>query len=181
MADLRTSFVILEDVDTQAGVPLTSALEGVVIAGHNAHGAFVAKDSADKFKYLEIDDAGALKVSFGADYACLSDDGENAGSTSYVDIITMALTASKTYYDLEALVSCFRDSIFQVIWDNNGAPTTLASGVRVGAGDYNEMVRFQCLEFVSGATGTQKLVIKGKNIQVASTMDATLSIKEKAY
>lgn len=181
MADLRTSFIVLEDSATQAGLPMHKALEGELVANKNGHAAFVAKDSALKFKYLEVDDAGALKVSTGADYACLSDEGTNAGSTSDVDLITLPLVAEKVYYDIEALLSCFRDSVFKIVWSNDGVETVLVPGVRVGAGDYNEMLRFQCMEFTAGATGVQSLIVRGKNLQVASTLDATISIKEKAY
>lgn len=187
MADLRTSFVTLEDASTQAGLPIHKALEGDAILNKNAHGALVAKDNSDNFKYLEVDPAGALKVSMGADYACLSDDGEDAaGSATYVTIASITLTVDKVYKDLEALVSSFRDSVFQVLWiDNEGDPgevsTTLVSGVRVGAGDYNEMVHFACMEFTAGSTGTQKLLIQGKNLNALSAMSATLSIKEMAY
>lgn len=181
MADLRTVFVNLEDASSQAGLPLHKALEGDAILNKNAHGALVAKDSEANFKYLEIDDAGALKVSLGSAYACLSDSGTHAGDTSYQTLVTIGLTIDKVYKDVEALVSCFRDAVFQIIHMNDGVPTILADGVRAGAGQYNQMLRFECMEFTAGASGTQDLVIKGKNTVVASTMDATLSVKEMAY
>jgi len=181
MSDLRTVFVNLEDASTQAGLPLHKALEGDAILNKNAHGALVAKDSAENFKYLEVDDAGALKVSLGSAYACLSDSGTHAGDTSYQTLATIALTTDKVYKDVEALVSCFRDTVFQIIHNDNGVPTILADGIRAGAGAYNQMARFECMEFTAGATGTQELLIKGKNTVVASTMDATVSVKEMAY
>ena len=186
MSDVRTSFIILEDASTQAGLPLHKALEGEAIAAKNAHGALVAKDSLANFKYLEVDDAGALKVSLGADYAGLSDDVEDAaGSATYVDLATITLQNDYLYYDVEALVSSFRDSIFQIVQvdDVSGTPveTILASGIRVGAGAYNEMARFESMEFTAGSTGDCVLKIQGKNLNALSTLNATLSIKEKAY
>ncbi len=179
MADLRTSFVTLEDASSQAGLPIHKALEGDAIANKNAHGAFVAKKASDDtFKYLELTDQGALKVTIDEDYACLSADGTHAGDTSYQTLATITLQADYVYRDLELLVSCFRDSIFQIIQSDNSVETVLSSGIRAGAGLYNQMTRFECMEFTAGSTGAQLLLIKGKNTVVASTMDATMSIKE---
>jgi len=179
MADLRTSFVTLEDYTTQAGLPLHKALEGDSITSKNAHGALVAKDASDNFKYLEVDAAGNLLVAAATNYAGLSDDGEDAaGSATYVTIATITLTADKVYKDLEVLVSSFRDAVFQVIWNDDATPNTLVSGIRVGAGTFNEMASFQGLEITAGSTGTQTLIVQGKNLNALSAMSATVSIKE---
>jgi hypothetical protein len=182
MADLRTSFVTLEDPTTPfAGMPLHKALEGDPIASKNAHGALVAKfndSGTDKFAYLEVDSAGNLLVATAANYAGLSNDGSVAGNASYTQVAIITLTADKVYKDLEVLCSCFRDCIFQVIWNDDTTPTTLVSGIRVGAGTFNEMASFQGLEFTAGVTGTQSLEVKAKCLNALSDMSATVSIKE---
>jgi hypothetical protein len=179
MADLRTSFVTLEDIATEAGVPLSKALEGDDIADHNAHGALVAKDGDDKFGYLNLDDAGNLLATVAALTTSKKGDGETAaGSATYVTVATVALTASKVYKDLEVLVSSFRDAIFQVVQLNDAAEVVLVSGIRVGAGTFNQFAKLTGLEFTAGATGTQSLLIKGKNLNALSAMSATATIKE---
>jgi hypothetical protein len=182
MADLRTCFVTLQDYTDQSGQPLTRALENDPIASRTAHGALVAKyndSGTDKFRYLEVDSAGNLLVAAATNYAGLSDDGEDAaGSATYVTIATITLTADKVYKDLEVLVSSFRDAVFQVIWNDDATPNTLVSGIRVGAGTFNEMASFQGLEITAGSTGTQTLIVQGKNLNALSAMSATVSIKE---
>lgn len=54
MADVRTSFVTLEDVTSGAGVPLHRALEGQAAAGKNAHGALTYKDASGNLQYALV-------------------------------------------------------------------------------------------------------------------------------
>jgi hypothetical protein len=181
MADLRTCFVTLQDYTDQSGQPLTRALEGDAIASRNAHGALVAKYNdagTDKFRYLEVDASGNLLVAAATNYAGLTDDGSIAGNASFTQVVIITLTADKVYKDLEVLVSCFRDCIFQVIFNDDAVPTTLVSGIRVGAGTFNEMASFQGLEFTAGSTGVQTLEVKAKCLNALSDMAATVSIKE---
>lgn len=179
MADLRTSFTVLEDSTTQAGVPLHKVVETDLAAGKNAIPALVAKNAAGELKYIKVNAQGELVVSLeSGDYALLSDSGTHAGNAAYQDLVVIDLIASKTYRDLEVLVSCFRDAVFQVVHKDNATETVLVNGVRCGAGSLNEMAKFIALEFVAGATGTQSLVVRGKNLNALSTMDATASIKE---
>ena len=69
-------------------------------------------------------------------------------------------------------------SVFQVIFDDNGTPTTLLT-IRVSShGEVTTDGEFEHLEFTSGATGTQTLKIQGKNSNALSDMNATVAIEE---
>lgn len=180
MADVRTNFPVLEDASTQAGLPLHKVLEGDSSTGKNALASLVAADAAGNLQYMRVNQNNELIVSTESSisYALLSDSGSNAGSLSYVDLVTIPLQNGLIYRELEALVSCFRDSVFQIVFVDNLVETLLVPGVRAGAGDYNGPLSFKTLEFTAGATGTQELIIRGKNINATSTLDAALTIKE---
>jgi hypothetical protein len=180
MADVRTNFPVLEDPSTQAGLPLHKVLEGDSSTGKNALASMVAADAAGNLKYMRVNQNNELVVSTESSisYALLSDSGSNAGSATYVDLVTIALQNDLVYRELEAIVSCFRDAVFQVVFIDDATETLLVPGIRAGAGDYNGPLSFKTLEFVAGATGTQQLVIRGKNINATSTLDAALTIKE---
>jgi hypothetical protein len=183
MADLRTCFVTLQDYTDQSGQPLTRALEGDAIASRNAHGALVAKYNdagTDKFRYLEVDAAGNLLVAAATNYAGLSGDASIAGNAAFTQVLAITLTVDKVYKDLEVLASCFRDCIFKVSQVDDATTTVLVSGIRVGAGTFNEMASFQGLEFTAGSTGTQELIVEAKCLNALSDMSATVSIKEMA-
>lgn len=180
MADVRTNFPVLEDSSTQAGLPLHKVLEGDASTGKNALAALVAADAAGNLQYMRVNQNNELVVSMESSIsiALLTDNGSNAGSISYVDLITIPLQAGYTYRELEILVSCFRDAVFQVIHIDDVTENILVPGIRAGAGDYNGPMSFKTLEFMTGATGTQSLVIRGKNLNALSTIDAVVAIKE---
>lgn len=180
MSNVRASFCIVEDASSQAGLPLHKVLEGDAIAGKNALAALVAKDQNANFRYLLTDSAGKLLVNTeGDDVAELYADGEHAGSTSgYQTIASIALATSKDYKNLHAWASCFRDSVFQIVHDDNGTPTTLVTGVRVGSGAFTFAGIMKQLKFTSGATGTQSLILKAKNETVASSMSGVIGVDE---
>lgn len=178
MADVRSVFVNLEDSSSKAGLPLHKALEGEAIAAKNAQGALVAKDPSGNFKYLETDANGNLTVIAGYDYAALSDHGTNAGNAAFQDIATITLTADKEYKSLEWLVSSFRDTVFQLVQIDDATETVLIDGIRVGNALLTNSGKLEGLEFTAGSTGTQELVLRGKNLNATSTMDGVITIKE---
>lgn len=179
MADLRSSFTILEDSATQAGLPLHKALEGEAVASKNAHGAFVAKDPSNQFAYLEKNAQGELKVSNQGDEAYLSAKGSAVGSATFVDIATITLAVSKTYRNIGWIIGCLRDAEFKIVQVNDMTTTDIALGLIAGAGDYTDSGELRGLSVTSGASGTQTLKIQAKNFNALSDMRATLSVIEQ--
>lgn len=180
MADLRTSFTVLEDATTQAGLPLHKVAQGDALAGKNAIAALIAKDPAGNLIYPVTNSLGELVVSTESSTAAalLSEDGTSVGSASDADIVTLTLQNDMTYRELEAVVSCFRDAVFKIVHVDDAVTNILVPGVRCGAGSLNSVLNFKTLEFVTGSTGTQELKIIGKNLNALATMDGVLSVKE---
>jgi hypothetical protein len=178
MADVRSVFVNLEDSSSKAGLPLHKALEGEAITSKNAQGALVAKDPSGNFKYLETDANGNLQAIVALDYVEKSASGTNAGNAAYQDIATITLAVDKVYKDFEWIVSCFRDSVFQLVQVDDVTETILVDGIRVGNSLLTSSGELAKLKFTAGPSGTQELVLRGKNLNATSTMDGTIAIKE---
>lgn len=179
MADLRPSFPVLEDYTSGAGLALHKVAEGDAIASKNALAGLIAKDPDDKFRYLKVDADGHLIVSNNPDIAIISDSGTHAGDkTTAQPIVTLTLDTEKTYRNIDVSVSCFRDARFQVIQKNDAAETILIDGLRAGPGCETFAHLFEKIEFTTGATGDQELILKGLNLDQASTMDGFLGVDE---
>lgn len=180
MADLRSVFVNLEDSSSKAGLPLHKALEGDAILNKNAHGALVAKDASSNFAYLHVNAAGQLIVIAGEDFTPKSDYGTHAGDNStFQKIATITLTADKIYRSLEIVASSFRDTVFKITQNDNSVETDLFS-FRVGNSELSEEIKLDTFKLTAGSTGTQELILYGKNLNAASTMDGYLGTKEMA-
>jgi hypothetical protein len=183
MTDIRTSFPTLEISGTEVGAPLHRVLENDAYAAKNASAALVAKDSTGLLlKYLKVDANGALLVSSDGVATCLRARGELAAGSGTLVLVTGAnipLTTSKNYREIGFIVSCQRDALYQIIWNNNGAETILGEIV-VGSGAYTVADQLHCLSFTSGATGTQELKIKGMNFNALSSLRASVTVEEVA-
>lgn len=178
MADLRSVFVNLEDSSTKEGLPLHKALEGEAIASKNAQGALVAKDSSGNFKYIEIDDAGNVKSSVVEDSAPLSAHGTHAGSGSFVTVATITLAVGKVYRGLDWLVSCFRDAIFQIDQVDDTTTTTVLESIRVGNAMPSNSGALANFKITAGASGTQSLILKAKNLNATSDVDGFIGVRQ---
>ncbi len=176
---LRPSWAVLEDPTTQAGVPWHHSVEGDVAANRNAAAVLTAKDTAGKLQYPKVNLDRELVVSTQAnDYATLGNDGFHAGSQSYQTLAEITLQAEYDYEDLQFVVSCYRDTKFQILQTDDETETVLFSGIRVDAGNTTLSVNMSNFAMTTGATGTQKITIKGKNENATSEMNATMYIKE---
>ncbi len=180
MADLRTSFAVLEDSSTAAGLPLHKALEGEAVASKNGHAAFVAKDGSANFKFLEINAQGELKVSNQGDFAQVSAQGTATGSASYVDVASITLTVDKVYTNIGWIVGCWRDAEFKIVQVDDMTTTDVARGLMTGAGDYSDSGSLEGLSVTAGSSGTQTLKIQAKNLVGSALSDfkATLAAIE---
>lgn len=182
MADVRTSFTVLEDPTSQAGLPLHKVAEGVAVAGKNALPALAFKNVDGEFVYPQLDADGRLLVTTEALGATaeLTARGELAAGAATMTLITGAeitLTADLVYKNVGFVVSCYRDAHFQIIQTDDATETILAD-VLVGAGNFTHSEVMVGLNFVAGATGTQKLSLKGMNQNAQSAMRGTLVVSE---
>lgn len=204
MADVRESFPNLEGASGE-GLALRSVQQGESVASKNGQLAFGFMDasgnakaapiktsgaapgdavpvmgflnSAGNLAYPQMNAAGAIPVTsdVGTD---LYARGTVAGNASFVDVVTLALTNSKVYQGLEVLVSCFRDAIYEVVWDDDGSETILADAV-ITPGHSTVMINLSKLEFTSGGTGTQSLIVRAKNLNTTSDFRATVATTEQ--
>ena len=181
--DLRTSVMILEDSSSQAGLPLHKVLEGDAVAAKNALPALVAKVAGTNvFTYLKVDPStgAVLMTSEGASVCKKSPAGELAAGSATLALVTGAeitLTASAVYEEISFVVSSRRDSLFQIIQQDDTTDTILAEIV-VGSGAYTFSSQLHCLSITAGATGVQKLKVKAKNFEALSSLRATITANE---
>lgn len=180
MADPRTSFMVLEDVSSQAGVPLHKAVEGDAAAGKNAHPVLAAKDPSGNLIYLKTTAGGILQTTDAGTVICKKAKGELAAGSATLALVTGAsipLTVSKTYQAIGFIVSCRRDALFQIVQVDDATETILGEVV-VGSGAYTVSNTLHCLTFASGSTGTQALKIVAKNFEALSSLRASITCEE---
>lgn len=181
MTDIRASHPTLEDSSTGAGLPLHKVLEGDAAASKNASAALVAKDPTNNLIYLATDASGRLKITGEATTANLSGTGVVAGNAAFTTIATITLQNSKVYEDIAVVVGCFRDTEYEIAWNDATGPTetVIARGLLTGAGQLSLASHLNSLSFTSAVAGAQTLYVKGKNMNVVSEMKATISVKER--
>lgn len=182
MTELRTSYPNLEDVSSGAGLPLHKALPGDAVAGVNMHGALVAKSGSNLALLklnpvtgaLIVDTAGATTNKKSSPAGELA-----AGSATFAAVTgaEITLTASKVYQNIGVIVSCRRDSIFQLIQQDDVTDTVLAEFI-VGSGAFTIVESISDFEITAGATGVQKLKIKAKNFEALSSLHASVYAAE---
>lgn len=165
MAHLRETFPILENILTGEGEVANTAKAGETAALKNGISAFAFKDSAGNFIHPTLTPEGKLQVDFeGAGIAKkASSAGEIVGSLTLTMIAEIPLTPSKTYGKIKANGSCFKEAIYYLIQVNDVTETIIGHCL-VGAGEYNAQIDMGSGEVVTGATGTQKLILKAKNL-----------------
>jgi hypothetical protein len=183
MTDLRTSFPILEDSGTQAGLPLHKVLEADALTAKNAHAAFVAKRQSDgSARYLNMDSAGNLLVTMDGGGTPKKARGSVVGSTSITTVCDIALSVGAVYKGLSWVVSCFRDAIYEIVAidDPSGTPTeVILADVLVGSGDITDSGELRNVTFTAGATAPI-LRVRAKNTSVASDFRASVCTNEDA-
>jgi len=178
MAHERESFPTLAD-GSGVGAVLAQRVEGDSSAAKNGAIGFAFKDSSGNVILPQLNSLGQLPVTLDATTTAdnLYATGLHAGSTSLQILATITLTASAKYTDIEMLVSSFQDSEFTVVWNNNGTPTTLMQAL-VGSGQYTFKDKMS-IDFTAGATGTQELLLKAKNMRnPVSQLTGTITVKE---
>lgn len=102
--------------------------------------------------------------------------GTVAGNASLTTVVSLTLATNKVYENLDFIVSCFRDALFQVILSDNGVETVIADAL-CGPGQLSFHGNLSEAEIATGATGTQLLLIKAQNQNALSDFRASLSVK----
>jgi hypothetical protein len=169
MAHIRESFPILEDAVTKVGEALHKTQNGDASAGKVGSTTWAFKDSSGNMVHPQLTPEGKLPVDFqGAGVSkSATSDGEVAGSLTLVDICEIALTADKTYGKIHFNSSCFKEAIFYLIQVDDAVETIISHSI-VGAGQYSSSIHLGEKEIVAGSTGTQKLILKAKNLSKES-------------
>lgn len=165
MSHLRETFPILENFTTSEGEVAHLAKAGEAVANKNGLSAFAFKTHDGNFVHPTLTPEGKVPVDFeGAGISKkASSEGEITGALTLTTIAEIDLTADKTYGKIKAQGSCFKEAIFYLIQQNDATEKIIGHGV-VGAGDYNCEIDMGSGEVVAGATGTQKLILKAKNL-----------------
>jgi hypothetical protein len=178
MADVREVFPILED-SSNVGAVLSKSQSGDASAGKVGLTGFVFRDSSGNLVLPQLTAAGKISVDAGssASGTCKSAYGTNAGSLSNVTLGTITLTASKVVSDIEAQLSCSRSALAEIVWNNDGAETILG-WIMTGPGQFTAHLDINCLTFTSGATGTQQILFRAKNLDKAASLYGTVAVLE---
>lgn len=181
MAHLRETFPVLENLASGEGEVLNTAVAGQTAAGKNGLSAFAFKDSSGNFVHPQLTPEGKIAVDLeGAGIAKkASSDGEIAGSLTLTTIAEISLTADKTYGRIMAQLSCFKEAIAYLVQVDDATETIIGHAM-VGAGDYNGKIDIGIGEIVAGSTGTQKLILKAKNLVKTSDFLGHVSCLEFA-
>jgi hypothetical protein len=182
MADVRTNFPVLEDVSSQAGLPLHKVAEGDLVASKNALAALCFKDVDLKFVYPQLDENGRILVTTEALGATaeLTARGEKVAGSATMLLVTGAvitLQADLVYKNIAFICSCYRDAHFQIVQIDDAAETILADA-QVGAGNFTHSETLTGLNITAGSTGTQKLELRAMNQNALSALRGTLIASE---
>jgi hypothetical protein len=180
MAHEREAFPILENA-SQQGVVASSSQNGDASAGKIGLTSWVFKDSAGNLVHPTLTTEGKIQVtSEGAGVPkSASSDGEIPGSLTETLICEVALTPSKTHGKIHANLSCFKEAIAYLVQQDD-ATETIIGHIILGPGQYSFHLDLKTKEFVSGATGTQKLILRAKNLAKASDFLGDISCLEFA-
>lgn len=181
MGHLRETFPVLENLATGEGEVLNTADAGATAAGKHGLIGFSFKDSSGNLILPMLTPEGKIAVDLeGAGVAKKASSlGEIAGSLTLTTIAEISLTASKTYGKILAKGSCFKEAIYYLIQVDDVTETIIGHGI-VGAGDYNTLIDLGIAEIATGATGTQKLILKAKNLTKVSDFLGHVSCLEFA-
>jgi len=178
MADVRESFPVLEGA-SQEGLALRAIQEGDAPTSKNGILGFAFTDSAGNVILPQLTAEGKVPVDFeGAGVSkSATSNGVVAGALTNTLICEVSLTASKTYGKVSARGACFREAIFQLIQVNDVTETILDEFI-VGPGQFSYLCDLGQTEFISGATGAQKLQLKAMNLSKASDFRGSIACLE---
>ena len=167
MAEVAEIFNTLDD-GAGAGEALRKVQIGDTVASKNGLIAIGFQDASGNATLPSLNGAGQLPVTLGSS----GTPRRGAGSATPValntdfDVLVVALpTLSKLHTLQYARADSFKPGVYRVEHNNNGTPDVLARFV-VGSGDYDGVVaNCECIQFTTGASGTQELKIVGQQLR----------------
>jgi hypothetical protein len=180
MAHEREAFPILEN-PSQQGATLSKSENGDSSAGKVGLTSWVFKDSAGNLVHPQLTTEGKLQVTSegaGVPKAAASV-AEIPGSLTLTTIAEVALTPSKTHGKIHANLSCFKETIAYLTITDDVTVTRIGS-IILGPGQYSFHLDLGNKEFVTGATGTQKITLQAKNAFKTSDFLGDISCLEFA-
>lgn len=181
MSDIREVFPVLVDETTDEGLALTASLAGDAAASKVGLVGFSFKSHSGQLVLPTLTPEGKVPVDLqGAGVALsASSNGQIAGSLTNVVVAEITLSQNKTYGRISATGSCFREAIFEVVHQNDTVNTIIGSFL-IGPGQFTFTWNGGETELQSGSTGTQKLILRAKNLQKASDFRGNISALEFA-
>jgi len=177
MADKRESFPSLEIDGTEVGAALAARQHGDAALAKNGAIGFAFRDASDNVVMPKLNSAGQLPVTSEASGNGKTANGKLVGTQTQADVAVLTLTPDKRYENLDLIVSCFRDSIFELVQVDDATETSHGEFL-VGPGCVSLHAKLQEFEILAGSTGTQELIIRGENANATSDMRAIFTIKE---
>ena len=172
-------FRTLETPTTLVGAAPTKKFEGDTATGTVNMPVLTVKDSSGNLQYIQTDAFGNIPVN--ADPGTPKSASAEVASTvgSFVDVTTLALVVSKTYDDCSAIGS----SSFLTSWrlvQKDDAVETIIARFMTGPGAYSFPMANMNLRVVTGGSGTQSLILRGRQ-QNGATNDifGTVSAVER--
>lgn len=184
MADDREVFTILED-GSGVGQPLAAKAEGDAPSTDNGLMGFSFVDSSGNLVLPQLTAAGKIPVDTEAiPGTCISGQAQAvAGGLTFQDVVTLTLALLKDYASLEFAASCSHLTLWEIVYidDVGGVPTeTKIATFMTGPGQYSCKVNYDCGNFdTQSGTGTQNLVLRGKNVRHASDLHGYMGIIEQ--
>ena len=181
MAHVRESFPTLEDATTKEGVAAHKSENGDNSAGKIGLTSWVFKDHLGRLVHPTLTPEGKIAVDFeGAGVPKdASSNGEIAGALTLTTICEVALNTNKTHGKIKANGACFKEAIFYLVHVDDVTEKIIGSFI-VGPGQYSFGIDLGMKEVVSGSTGTQKLILKAKNLNKESDFLGDISALEFA-
>ena len=165
MAHKRTRISILENSSGE-GLPFRGKAPGAAAGSEVAAPSLVAKDSSNNLQYIPIGADGKIPVNTGAAGVPKSkaDTETFVALNSDTEIVSIPLTASKTYNLSMALACCSMPALFR-LEQVNDATTTIHGYVMTGPGQYSADIDVSNISFTTGATGTQELNLVAQQLE----------------
>jgi hypothetical protein len=178
MADLREVFPILENADG-SGSSVTKVVEyDAASSVSGAVPALIAKNNSGDLVFLTLDPSGRLPVTSEGSGTTIRARGELLAGNATSGMVTVTgavlnLTLDEAYSEISFVVSCFRETHAQLVFNNNGTETIMTD-VILGPGQYTFESDLPRDKIIAGSSGTQELKVVARNIDRASAIRASI-------
>ena len=166
MAETREVFTILED-GLGEGVALDAKSEGDASGGLNGIPTLAFKDSAGNLVRPQLNASGALVVDTGG----VAGTAQSASASVTIaalateqDVAAVTVGNSESISASMAMGGAFQPCVWVLYHDDNSTLNELARFV-TGPGDFQHSMCMDNVNFTSGATGTQRLVLRATQLR----------------